>query len=89
MTLRCVVATAHPDKAAEIVSVLSTLGDDELLGRPADVGDVEETGDTLLENARLKALALCEATGEVAVADAAAEEVEDGLRGREGVCVRE
>ncbi len=84
MTLRCVVATANPDKATEIVSVLSELGDVELLGRPADVGDVEETGDTLLENARLKALALCEATGEVAVADDTGLEV-DALGGAPGV----
>jgi XTP/dITP diphosphohydrolase len=84
MTLRCVVATANPDKAAEIVSVLSVLGDVELLERPTDVGEVEETGDTLLENARLKALALCEASGEAAVADDTGLEV-DALGGAPGV----
>jgi XTP/dITP diphosphohydrolase len=84
MTLRCVVATANPDKAAEIVSVLSVLGDVELLERPTDVGEVEETGDTLLENARLKALALCEAAGEAAVADDTGLEV-DALGGAPGV----
>ena len=84
MTFRCVVATANPDKAAEIVAVLSAVGDVELLGRPPQVGDVEETGDTLLENARLKALALCEASGEVAVADDTGLEV-DALGGAPGV----
>ena len=84
MTLRCVVATANPDKAAEIVSVLAALGDVELLSRPTEVGEVEETGDTLLENARLKALALCEASGEVAVADDTGLEV-DVLGGAPGV----
>ena len=84
MTLRCVVATANPDKAVEIVAVLSTVGDVELLRRPSQVGDVEETGDTLLENARLKALALCEASGEAAVADDTGLEV-DALGGAPGV----
>ena len=84
MTLRCVVATANPDKAAEIMAILSAVGDVELLERPSEVGEVEETGDTLLENARLKALALCEASAEVAVADDTGLEV-DGLDGAPGV----
>ena len=84
MTFRCVVATANPDKAVEIVSILSEVGDVELLDRPSDVGDVEETGETVLENARLKALALCEASGEVAVADDTGLEV-DALDGAPGV----
>jgi XTP/dITP diphosphohydrolase len=41
----------------------------ELVPRPATVPDVEETGDTLLDNARLKARALVAATGLPAVAD--------------------
>lgn len=69
MTLRLVLATANPDKAAEIIAILSAAGRIDLVERPSDVGDVEETGDTLLENARLKALALCEAAGAAAVAD--------------------
>jgi len=84
VSLRCVVATANRDKAAEIVAILAEAGDVELLERPAEVGEVEETGDTLLENARLKALALCEATGEVAVADDTGLEV-DALDGAPGV----
>ncbi len=63
-----VLASANPDKAAEIVSVLAPCGFD-LLPRPGDVPDVEETGSTLEENARLKAQALVAATGEAAVAD--------------------
>lgn len=84
MTLRCVVATANPDKAMEIVAIMSQVGDVELLARPEDVGEIEETGDTLLENARIKALALCEASGEVAIADDTGLEV-DGLGGAPGV----
>lgn len=62
-----VTATANPDKAAEIAAILG--GQIRLLSRPADVGDVEETGETLLDNARLKARALVSATGKPALAD--------------------
>lgn len=64
--MRLVLASANPDKAAEIAALLQ--GHD-LLPRPADVPDVDETGTTLEENARLKAVALVDATGEAAVAD--------------------
>jgi non-canonical purine NTP pyrophosphatase (RdgB/HAM1 family) len=64
--VRLVLASANPDKAREIAEILA---DHELLPRPADVPDVDETGTTLEENARLKAVALVEATGEAAVAD--------------------
>ena len=37
--------------------------------RPADLPDVEEDGDTLVANARLKAIAVNEATGSPALAD--------------------
>jgi XTP/dITP diphosphohydrolase len=77
-----VLATANPDKAGEIVEILgSTI---ELLPRPADVADVEETGETLTENARLKARALVEATGRPAIADDTGLEV-DALAGAPGV----
>jgi len=39
------------------------------IGPAQDVADVEETGDTLEENALLKARALVEATGRAAIAD--------------------
>jgi XTP/dITP diphosphohydrolase len=60
------LATANADKVVEISALLSSV---ELLPRPASVPEVEETGTTLEENARLKAVALVEATGEPAVAD--------------------
>ena len=63
VTLRLVVATANPDKAREIADVLDRGLDVELIPRPASVPEVEETGTTLLENARLKAEALRDATG--------------------------
>ena len=69
--LRMVIATANPDKAAEIVALVTdTVGDRvELVARPSSVGEVEETGETLEDNARLKAVALVKATGLPAIAD--------------------
>jgi XTP/dITP diphosphohydrolase len=64
--VRLVLASANPDKVREIAEILAG---HELLPRPDHVGDVDETGSTLEENARLKAVALVEATSEAAVAD--------------------
>jgi XTP/dITP diphosphohydrolase len=66
-SLRLVCASANPDKIAEIAAVLGDAV--ELLPRPADVPDVVEDADTLEGNARLKAIAICAATGLAAVAD--------------------
>ncbi len=82
--LRLVVASANPDKAKEIVAILSTATDVELVPRPADVPDVVEDGETLYDNARLKARALVAATGVAAVADDTGLEV-DALGGSPGV----
>ncbi len=79
-----VVASANVDKAAEIAAILADVPGLTLVPRPADVPDVEETGDTLEANARLKARALCEATGLAAVADDTGLEV-DALDGAPGV----
>lgn len=77
-----VLATANEDKAAEIRAIL---GDRvELLPRPGDVDDVDETGETLEDNAQLKARALVDATGLPAIADDTGLEV-DALAGRPGV----
>ena len=79
-----VLASANVDKAAEIVAILAVVPGLTLLPRPADIPDVEETGETLEDNARLKARALCEATGRAAVADDTGLEVE-ALDGAPGV----
>jgi XTP/dITP diphosphohydrolase len=63
-----VLATANPHKAEEMRDVLAPLGV-ELLARPTDVPDVEETESTLEGNALLKARALSAATGRPAIAD--------------------
>jgi XTP/dITP diphosphohydrolase len=79
---RFVLATANPDKAAEIRAIL---GDRVVLvPRPPEVPDVEETGETLLDNALLKAHALVDATGWPAIADDTGLEV-DALGGAPGV----
>jgi len=84
--LSFVLATANPDKAREIVAIVYDIAGDavELRPRPAGIPDVEETGDTLEENARLKAWALLEATGVAAIADDTGLEV-DALGGAPGV----
>jgi XTP/dITP diphosphohydrolase len=82
--LRLVLASANPDKAAEIAAVLEGALDVELVPRPPEVPDVVEDGATLLDNARLKARALVAATGLPAVADDTGLEVE-ALGGAPGV----
>jgi len=82
--LRLVLATANPDKAAEVAAILSERPGVALLERPTGLGDVEETGDTLLENARLKAQAVAAFAGLPAVADDTGLEV-DALGGDPGV----
>ena len=85
MTTRFVLATANPDKAAEIERILVDAGAPvALVPRPDGVPDVEETGITLEDNARLKAVALVEATGLPAIADDTGLEV-DALGGAPGV----
>jgi XTP/dITP diphosphohydrolase len=79
-----VLASANRDKAREIRTILEPVGGLTLLARPNDVPDVDETGETLLDNARLKAAALVAATGQAAVADDTGLEV-DALGGAPGV----
>ncbi len=80
-----VLATANPDKAAEIRAILAAAAAPvDLCERDASIPDVEETGATLEENARIKADALCVATGRPAIADDTGLEV-DALGGAPGV----
>ena len=69
MIPRLVLASKNPDKIAEIEAVLAGSG---LMGEVVvglDWQDVEETGATLEDNARLKARAVVAATGLPALAD--------------------
>ena len=81
--MQVVCASANPDKVAEIKAMLTPLGID-LLPRPDDVPDVVEDAPTLEGNARLKAMAVCEATQLPALADDTGLEV-DALGGAPGV----
>jgi XTP/dITP diphosphohydrolase len=84
--LRLVLASANQDKAAEIRAILvDALGNDvEVVARPPEIPEVVEDGDTLHDNARLKAEAVSQATGQAAVADDTGLEV-DALDGAPGV----
>jgi XTP/dITP diphosphohydrolase len=79
---RIVLATANPGKTDELAALLA--GRVEVLPRPPDVPDVVEDADTLVGNARRKAVAISSATGLVALADDTGLEV-DALGGRPGV----
>ncbi len=65
--LQLVCASADPDKVLEIAAILDGVVD--LVPRPADVPEVVEDADSLVGNARLKAMAICAATGLPAVSD--------------------
>jgi XTP/dITP diphosphohydrolase len=80
--MQLVCASANPDKVAEIQALL--VGVVDLLPRPPEVPDVVEDADTLVGNARLKAVAIVAATGLPAVADDTGLEVE-ALGDRPGV----
>lgn len=77
-----VMASANPDKVAEIALLMEDVVD--ILPRPAHVPDVVEDADTLEGNARLKAVAIAEASGMPAIADDTGLEI-DHLDGAPGV----
>lgn len=82
---RLLIASNNAHKVEEFRRLLADLPIE--LVTPRDIGldlDVEETGDTFEENARLKAHAFAEASGLPALADDSGIEV-DALDGRPGV----
>jgi XTP/dITP diphosphohydrolase len=84
---RVVLATRNPHKIAELRRILGDAGlAVELVGVDAypDAPEVPETGDTFEANALLKARAVSQATGEIAVADDSGICV-DALSGMPGV----
>nr|WP_326175925.1 XTP/dITP diphosphatase [uncultured Oscillibacter sp.] len=85
MAEKFVLATHNPGKLAEMKAILSGLGVEVV--SPAEAGvevDVEETGTTFVENAMLKAKAICAAAGLPAIADDSGLCV-DALNGGPGV----
>lgn len=81
---RLVAATKNADKAREVRAVLAVVAPGVELVQGADWPDVEESGDTLEENALLKARAVAAATGLPSLADDTGLEV-DALNGEPGV----
>ena len=77
-----IIASGNPQKVAEIESMLGPI-DVSVQRQPSDL-DVEETGKTYLENARLKASAAAARTGCWALADDSGLEV-DALDGAPGL----
>ena len=77
-----VMASANPDKVAEIAQLMQDVVD--IAQRPPEIPDVVEDADTLEGNARLKAVAIAEATGLAAIADDTGLEI-DHLDGAPGV----
>jgi len=64
-----VAATANAHKVGEMEEILAALGSFRLTPRPSSVGDIVEDGETFVDNALIKAFAICEATGKAALAD--------------------
>jgi len=82
---RLLVATTNPNKVREIKPLLADVPIDVItLADLKPVPEPEETGATFWENARIKALAYSEATGEMAVAEDSGLEI-DALGGEPGV----
>ena len=84
MIPRLVIASKNPDKIREIEHVLEPMGLVGEIVRGLDWPHVEETGETLEENALIKARAVVEATGLPSIADDTGLEV-DALDGEPGV----
>lgn len=84
--MNIVLATGNPHKIAEFRMLLAECKWNCLT--TAELGyqfpAIKETGDTLLDNARLKAIAIAKSTGHAALADDTGLEV-DYLSGRPGV----
>ncbi len=79
---RLVIASGNPRKVAEIGAMLAVV-DLEVLAKPKDL-EIEETGASYAENARLKAETVAAFTGEWALAEDSGLEV-DALDGRPGL----
>ena len=83
--MKLVLASKNKKKLIEMQEILSALGVEVVLQSEVGVDvDVEETGTTFVENAALKAHAVCEACGLPAIADDSGLCV-DALNGAPGV----
>lgn len=85
--MKLLIATNNPGKVREYEELLETLPAAVEITYPAQQGlalEVEESGETFEENARLKALAFAQASGLLTLADDSGLEV-DALDGAPGV----
>ena len=83
--MKFILASNNEKKLKEMREILFAMGHEVRSQREAGLDfAVEETGETFLENARLKAAAVVELTGEAAIADDSGLEVE-ALDGEPGV----
>lgn len=84
--MKFIMATNNNHKVVEFSRILKPLGIEAVSAKEAGVtlDDVEETGTTFAENARIKALAAYKKTGMPAIADDSGLSV-DALNGRPGV----
>jgi XTP/dITP diphosphohydrolase len=82
---RLLIATRNPGKLVELRSLLAGKLPLEVLPLPEGAPEVEETGSTFVENARLKVQSLVAWSSEWALADDSGLEV-DALGGAPGVC---
>jgi XTP/dITP diphosphohydrolase len=81
---RLVLATHNAGKVRELTELLAPFGLELVSAAELGLPEPEETGTTFEENARLKAHAAAEATGELALADDSGLSV-DAIGGRPGV----
>ena len=83
--MKFVLASHNPGKLREMQAVLGELGVEVILQSELGIAvEVEENGTTFAENARLKAAAVCQASGLAAIADDSGLCV-DALNGGPGV----
>ena len=83
--MKLVLASKNQHKLKEMQTILGQLGLEVVLESQVGVDvDVDETGVTFMENALLKAKAVCEASGMAAIADDSGLVV-DALNGEPGV----
>lgn len=68
--MKFVLASRNPGKLSEMAMILKEIGVEVVLQSELNIDvEVEETGSTFAENARLKAEAVCKASGLSAIAD--------------------
>lgn len=84
--MKFILATNNQDKVAEMKKILKPLNIEALSADEvgADLGEVEETGETFEENAKIKALSALKITGMPSIADDSGLVV-DSLNGEPGV----